>query len=194
MSDDGISLITEWQFQVLSALKEATDHPEGPGYNQTDNKRGWFLATQLVDKKLLSGSNIRPALELLCSSALVERTSRDSGRYFRITKGGIRRLERGITDSGNKIIIDSSNWTGIIEPVKVFQAMAIVHEMEDVCENIKNNHDRAQIFGLIRALDVLLNVPEPPRQGIVGLIRDPAFANIVQIATFLAALIGAVKP
>ena len=194
VSNGGTPLITKWQFEVLSALKEARDHPEGPGYSHFDSSKGWFLASQLVDKKLLSGSNVRPGLVALCEVGFAETRYFESGRYFRITTRGANRLEDGYTDDANLMLIDSSKWTGIIEPVKISQVLAILFEMEDACEKITSNHDRAQIFGLIRALEVLLNIPEPPRQGVVSLIRDPAFSNIVQAATFLAAIIAAVKP
>ena len=65
--------------------------------------------------------------------------------------------------------------------------------MEDVCERLTNNQVRAQIFGLIRALEALLTVPEPPRPGIVSLLRDPAFANVTQVGTLIAALIAAIR-
>lgn len=194
MSDNVTPSLTKWQFEVISALKEATDHPEGPGNSPHDSSRGWFLASQLSDKNLVNGPNIRPALLALCDARLVESTFRSSGRYFRLTNSGVRRLEEGYSEVENPMSVDSSNWTGIIEPVRVYQALAILNEMEDACEQIENNHDRSQIFGLIRALEVLLNLPEPPRQGIVSLVRDPAFANLVQVATFLAALLAALRP
>ena len=186
--------ITKRQFDVLSALKQATEHPDGPGNSPRDSSRGWFLASQLTDKKLLSGGDVRSVLLELCGDGFVEAKWQESGRYFRLTKSGIAKLEMGYEDPQELIMVDSSRWTGIIEPVKIYQALSILNDMEDACEKIKNNHDRSQIFGLIRALELLLTIPEPPRQGVVSLIRDPAFANIVQVATFLAALIGAVKP
>ena len=194
MSSNGSPFITERQFEVLAALKKATGDPKGPGYNSNDSQRGWFLASQLTDKKLLSGNDVRAALLSLCNVGLAERKQLESGQYFRLTRSGDRKVEEGFRDDQIQVIVDSTSWTGVIERPKVYQALAILNEMEDACEKIKNNHDRAQIFGLIRALDVLLNIPDPPRQGVVGLIRDPAFANIIQVATFLAALIGAVRP
>lgn len=186
--------VTKRQHEVLVALRMATENPEGPGYNPHDNDKGWFLATQLSDRNLVSGSGVRPVLLALNELGLVEKKSLESGRYFRLTKRGHALAIEDFADNVDASVVDSSAWTGIIEPPKVHQALIILAEIEDICEKIKNNHDRAQIYGLIRALELLLTVPEPPRQGVVALVRDPAFANIVQVATFLASLIAAVKP
>ncbi|MBS0254683.1 MAG: hypothetical protein JSS36_05600 [Proteobacteria bacterium] len=190
----GNPLISKRQFDVLSALKQAADQPFGPGDSFYDHRKGWFLASQLVDKKLLTGGDVRAVLIDLCDSGLVETKFAESGRYFRLTGKGSRKVDEGQDEVLNIDSVDSSKWTGIIEPPKVYQALHILSDMEDACEKIVNNHDRAQIFGLIRALEVLLTIPEPPRQGVVSLLRDPVFGNVVQVATFFVALIGAVKP
>jgi hypothetical protein len=186
--------ITKRQHEVLVALKLATANPEGPGYNQLDNNKGWFLASQLTDRNLVSGLDVRTVLLALHEKGLVEKKSLESGRYFRLTKRGRALADEEFQGNSDATTVDSSSWTGIIEPPKVHQALTILAEMEDVCEKMKNNHDRAQIYGLIRALELLLTVPEPPRQGVVALVRDPAFANVIQVATFLTALVAAVKP
>lgn len=195
MADPSIPL-TPRRYEVLVSLWTATQNPKGPGYYGLDNDRGWFLASQLTDRRLVAGSgaDVRSVLRDLAQIGLVETKSLESGRYFRLTAKGRALAREDYSEEAEPIEVDSSTWTGIIEQPKVHQALAIIAEMEDVCEKMKNNRDRAQIYGLIRALELLLTVPEPPRQGVVALIRDPAFVNVVQVATFLASLIAAVKP
>ncbi|MDG5751353.1 hypothetical protein P8R33_09570 [Qipengyuania sp. XHP0211] len=186
--------LTKRQFAILNALQEAKNLPVGQGDSYTDSMNGWFLATQLLDKGLVDGGHPRPVLQSLCKLHLAESIGRESGRYFRITPTGKRRLDQGFTEADDQISVDTSSWTGVVEPIQVVQVLTILGEMEDVCERMTDNAARAQIMGLIRALELLVDLPNPPRQGIVSLVRDPAFANIVQFATFFAALIAAVKP
>jgi len=187
-------MLSKWEFDVLSAVNEARTKPlpfEGPTF---DAERGWFTVTQITDLNNLKGPSIRPVLYSLIGGGFVESKPLESGRYYRVTAKGKARLSQGFSEEQEQTFVNSSAWTGIIDPVQVAQVMVILGEMEDVCEQITENQPRAQIFGLIRALEILVNVPEPPRQGVVALLRDPAFANVVQVATFLTALVAAVKP
>ena len=194
MSEEVRPRISEWEFDVLAALKAAKDIPGKPGVSSFDAERGWFTVTQVSERNELKGPSIRPALTVLCEAGFAQSKPLDSSRYYRVTQRGLDLIETGFQPDDDRLVVNSGSWTGIIEPVQVSQVLAILSDMEDVCERITDNQERAQIFGLIRALEVLVNLPNPPRQGVVALLRDPAFANIIQVATFLAALLAAVKP
>jgi hypothetical protein len=186
--------ITSWEYDVLAALKTAADSDQAKASGSFDVQKGWLTGTQIIGFSSITGPNIRPALNLLRERGFIDTRSHEWLRLFRINQRGIARLEQGKPRADADLIFSSYAWTGVVDPVQAQQVLAILAEMEDVCEQISNNHDRAQIYGLIRAIEVLLTIPEPPRQGLVALVRDPAFANIVQVATFLAALIAAVRP
>lgn len=121
----------------------------------------------------------------------------DGVQLFRLSGLGERAM-RIFEEEGDGIVprtirVDSSTWTGIITSAQIYYVLQIVSEIEDIAESIKDNVARSQILGFVTALKVLLELPEPPRKGIVELARDPAFANIIQIGTFLAAIIAAMK-
>ncbi|RVQ69212.1 hypothetical protein EKN06_03155 [Croceicoccus ponticola] len=182
------------EFDVLSAVLKATDCYEAKNSTSFDVEKGWLSATQIAELSGYEGPNIRVPLQNLTSDGFLNRRSHQSVHIFRIARKGRDRVNLAPPDESQEFASMSSSWTGIIQPIQVHQVMVILSDMEDVCERISNNHDRAQIFGLIRALEALVNLPDPPRQGVVSLVRDPAFANVVQVGTFLAALIAAVKP
>ena len=185
--------LTPWEYDVLAAVKSASDSDLARSSSSFDVSRGWLTGTQVVDFSDLTGPNIRPVLNLLREVGYVDARSHESIRLFRLNAKGSQRLATGRPNEDDNQAYSSQSWTGIIDAVQIGRVSIILSEMEDVCERITNNHDRAQIYGLIRALECLLTIPEPPRQGVIALVRDPAFANIVQVATFLAALIAAVK-
>jgi hypothetical protein len=185
--------ISAWEYDVLASTKSANSSDEANISALFDVKNGWLTATQITQFSGLSGPSIRPALNSLVEAGLLQSRTFDAIRLFKITGKGLDRIDQGPPAENSDLSVSSRAWTGIVDPIQAGKALAIVAEMEDVCEQITNNHDRAQIYGLIRALELLLTLPDPPRQGVVSLARDPAFANIVQVATFLAALIAAVK-
>ena len=185
--------LTPWEYDVLAAVKSASESDEARSSVSFDVSRGWLTGTQVFELSGLTGPNIRPVLHRLREDAYIDARSYESIRLFRVNAKGTQRLATGRPSEDDSQGYSSESWTGIIDAVQIGRVSIILSEMEDVCERITNNHDRAQIYGLIRALECLLTIPEPPRQGVVALVRDPAFANIVQVATFLAALIAAVK-
>ena len=187
--------LTRSEFDALQAVKAATDSPNAKHSPSFDAQKGWLTVTEIREFSGIELSkNVRPTLIHLERSGYLSQKAPASIRHFRLNEKGLHLLKSGFSDENDPIVVDSASWTGIIEPVQIQRVLLILSDMEDVCESIRNNRDRAQIFGLIRALEVLLTVPDPPRQGVVSLLRDPAFANVVQVGTFLAALIAAVKP
>ena len=185
--------ISQFEFEVLNffeAVKETDAHKNSVFH---EHKRGWFSNVEIREFLGSPSLSTRTALGALASYGLVTENTAAGFRQYRITPVGMDRLKSGFlavdADSAS-----SYTWTGVVDPVQAERALAIISELEDACERMTNNSDRAQVMGLVRALEILLTIPEPPRAGIVALIRDPAFANIVQLATFLAALAAAIKP
>ena len=186
---------TESEFAALRSVKLAIESTGAKFSKSVELKRGWMTVTEIREfSDQNEYNNIRPSLKYLAENGYLNQKITASIRHFRITKKGENLLQNEKSFSTEIDTINSTLWTGIIEPIQIQRVLIILSDMEDVCETIRNNRDRAQIFGLIRALEIILSIPDPPRQGIVSLLRDPAFANIVNVGTFLAALIAAVKP
>jgi predicted transcriptional regulator len=184
----------EGDLEALRATKRAIESDRAKFSKSGDIARGWLTATEIIE---FSGSpenkGFRIALNNLASLGFLEQRLSASIRNYRLTEKGRKIVQSAGSKSTEVIVANSAAWTGVVEAPQIRQVLLILEEMEHVCEKIRNNQQRAQIIGLIRALEMLLAVPEPPRQGIVSLVRDPAFANIVQVGTFLAAIVAAVR-
>lgn len=111
-------------------------------------------------------------------------------KHYIVTPAGERFYQRFVKASLDEISgTDSAKWTGIIAPAEVRYVLKIVQDIEDVALSISSNEKRSQIIGLVTALRAILETPEPPRQPILSIVRDPAFAHILEVGSFLL-LIG----
>ena len=166
----------------------------GPMIPQQD---GWVTSARVREYLQSKSLETRSTLINLAEDGLLEKEKMFGVQQFRLTDIGRAYLEPdGELEAGSPIVrstIDSSAWTGIVSPPQIYHVLQIVSQIEDVAEEIQENEARAQIMGLVSALKILLDLPSPPRQGIVALARDPAFANLIQIGTLLAAIVAAVK-
>lgn len=189
---DDLSL-SVWELNVLRAvtkISESVDRRASLG-SELFNE-GWTTSA-MVRLELGSKSlDTRRTLRRLVDWGCLETLDYAQAQFFRMSGKGHRAL-LGESFSDVPPSLDSSSWTGVVTPLQIIQILQIVSEIEDVCEEITNNETRSQIFGLVRALEILLEIPNPPRLGIVSLVRDPAFANIVQVGTLFAAIVAAVK-
>ena len=184
--------ISEWEYNVLRAVQEIADSPQAKIDILLETRQGWLTNVHVRDLLEAPSVKTRTTLRTLAAQGLLTERMFMSSRHFRLTQKGLDRLSKP-APSSNDGSVDSQSWTGVIETFQTKRALAILSEMEDVCEQMRNNNDRAQILGLVRALEILLNLPDPPRAGVVSLARDPAFANVIQVGAFLAALVAAVK-
>ncbi|MCU0949160.1 MAG: hypothetical protein MUF47_13060 [Porphyrobacter sp.] len=186
--------LAENDLNALRAVKQAIESDRARFSKSGDISRGWLTATEIQEfSGLFLERGFRVSLNNLVSMGFLEQRSAASIRTYRLNERGNQILAAVSADSKEIIVADSASWTGVVRPPQIRQVLIILEEMEQVCETITNNEQRAQILGLIRALELLLAMPEPPREGIVSLVRDPAFANIVQVGTFLAAIVAAVR-
>ena len=191
MSADPVE-ITSWEFEVLRAVQDFSKSDAARQHMLLETQQGWITNVNVMEFLESPSLPTRTTLRELSAKGLLAEKVLHYSRHFRLTHKGIERLIAGPpTDEVDAF--DSKTWTGVVDPIQAERALFIVSEMEDVCERMTNNFDRAQIMGLVRALELLLTIPEPPRLGIVSLVRDPAFSNIIQVAAFLAALVAAVK-
>lgn len=184
----------DFDLELISAVKEIGDHyPKSEfDFGSIPQQHGWVTSARVREHIGANSLETRKGLKHLAVEGYLENETFEQVDFFRLSALGDRALAIA-ADSDDPIRAVASDWTGIIEPVQIQQVLRIVSEIEDVAEGIQDNMMRSQILGLVQALKVLLDLPQPPKKGVVELVRDPAFANIVQIGTFLAAIIAALK-
>ena len=154
---------------------------------------GWVTSARAREELGSKSLETRRTLQHLSVEGIVEVQEFDRVQFFRLTSAGERLLQTSKQDGNADVLIDSSRWTGLISAPQISQVLRIVSEIEDVAETILDNSERAQIIGLVSAIKILLDLPEPPRMGLMSLLRDPAFANILAIGTLITSLIAALK-
>ncbi|MEM7778836.1 MAG: hypothetical protein AAF697_00425 [Pseudomonadota bacterium] len=191
--------LSKFDFSVLGtvnliARRYKSDFEEDEFYKRfgpIPQQLGWVTSARVREELGANSVETRKALNHLAIDGLLETESIESAKQYRLTPLGSRFLvdakrTEGDDQSETVAIDNGDNFS--VSVVQRGQILALLSEIEDVAEGITDNETRAQIFGLIRALKVLLDVPNPPKAGMLAIIRDPAFANLVQIATFLAAI------
>jgi hypothetical protein len=194
--------LSEWELDVLRAVQKVSSRTESNlkahkdyfGNQTLALEDGWTTSATVKEELKARSLATRHTLRRLADWGFLNSMQVAQAQCFKLSATGIDALlgQLSIQDS-NLPIVDSSNWTGVVSPTQIGQVLNILSEIEDICETIVENEPRAQILGLVRALEILLDLPNPPRSGIVELIRDPAFANIVQIAACLAAIVAAIR-
>ncbi len=128
----------------------------------------------------------RAAQNLLKLGCIAEVGSGSPVPEYVITPIGERFYQRFVQASLDELVgIDSASWTGIVSPVEVAHVMSIVADIEAVARSIGDNEKQSQIIGLVTALRAILETPEPPRKPILSIVRDPAFAHIVEVGALL---------
>jgi len=128
-------------------------------------------------------------LDELIKEGMVSQPRHGVSDRYQITSDGIRWMDR-LNEQGR---IDSSSWTGIITPTQVSQIFPLILKMEFEAEKITDNAQRSQIIGIVAAIKVLLDLPQPPAGVVVQALRDPIFSNLVQFATLIAAIVAALR-
>jgi hypothetical protein len=190
MSDDRAEL-TRQEIDVLRELMAiAEKYPKATLEDSIPQQEGWTTSAR-IRESLGSGSlETRRSLRRLADWGYADQKKINGSEWYKINGRGAAAFLRNTDASA---AIDSSLWTGSVSAIQVHQILSIVSEIEDACETITDNYARSQILGLVRALEILLTIPEPPRQGIIALIRDPAFNHVIGFGTFLAAIVAALK-
>lgn len=197
--------LTEFDRKVLLAVQEIASRYKADFANYTFYEKfgpipqelGWVTSARVRETIGARSLETRRTLQNLAADDLMESEVFDSVEQFRLTMLGERFLDGSLPSLHEPHVeltrIESTVWTGRVTAPQIYQVLQIVSEIEDVAEGITDNEARAQMYGLITALKTLLDLPNPPREGIVALARDPAFGNLIQIGTFLAAIIAAMK-
>jgi hypothetical protein len=194
--------LSEWELDVLRAVQKVSARTEINLKAQEDyfgNKTlaledGWTTSATVKEELKARSLQTRHTLRRLADWGHLNSIQVSQAQCFRLSSIGIDALLGAVAEQVTApSMIDSAVWTGTVSPAQIGQVLNILSEIEDICETILENEPRYQILGLVSALEILLYLPNPPRTGIIYLIRDPAFANIVQIATCLAAIVAAVK-
>ncbi|MFN3818895.1 hypothetical protein [Blastomonas sp.] len=190
--------LSAFDVQILLALRDvAASYPKSSLEWSSLQDEGWVTSAQVREELGSKSLETRQALKHLAVEGTLSEMFDRGIQMFRLSGKGERALaamqsmDRDLNSSAGNV--ESRTWTGTISPIQAYQVLQVVSEFEDVAESITDNMNRAQIMGLISAIKILIELPEPPREGIIQLIRDPAFANIVQIGTFLAAVIAAIN-
>ena len=190
MTGNQLTRITAWEVRVLRGVVEVSvDDREH--YHFTDELRshGWVTSGRLAAHLLSESFHVRKSLRKLAELGSLDRTYRDDIEYFRITPSGMQKIAQP------KIIEYQSSVDPhrVLDGDQVHEVIKILHEIQDVAEETEDNFDRAQISGFARSLEILIQLPVVPKTGILALIRDPAFANVVALGAFLTAIYAAVK-
>lgn len=184
--------ISEFEAELLTALVTIANKygPASEGGVVVPIQQGWMTSARVREHLGKRSLETRKSLKRMASLGYVDLSTINGVDSFRINARGTEALLRR---KGEGLAVKAQTWTGLVSPIQIAQILNIVSEIEDICEGIQDNELRSQIYGLIRALQALLEVPNPPKVGLLALIGDPAFANIVQIATCLAAIVAALK-
>ncbi|MXO85214.1 hypothetical protein GRI38_04145 [Altererythrobacter aurantiacus] len=197
MSSEVSSNTSDLDYEILSAVRDVgTQYPaldDGPLLPQQE---GWVTSSRVREQIGAKSLETRKGLQHLVVEKMLQSSRLGGVEVFRLSGLGARALEVWEDEHqrlGEAIRVSSSDWTGLVSPIQIKQVLSIVSQIEDCAEAIRENEVRSQILGLALAIKTLLDLPQPPRQGLVELIRDPAFANIVQIGTFLAAITAALR-
>ncbi|MFO6429678.1 hypothetical protein ACLBKT_06230 [Erythrobacter sp. W302b] len=198
MENDEKFGFSPFELRVLRAIaKISSMYPRPMSGPTIPLQEGWITSGKLREYLQSKSLETRATLNSLADDGLLEQEKIFGVQQYRLTDLGRQYLDPDADVDAQPLIerssIDSSAWTGIVTPPQIYHVLQIVSQIEDVAEEIQENEARAQIMGLVAALKILLDLPSPPRQGIVALARDPAFANLIQIGTLLAAVVAAVK-
>ena len=189
--------LSKLEFDVLSAVRNIRTHyPQFGIGDAIPQQEGWVTSARVRETLGTKSLETRRTLQHLAIDGLLQEMEVEKVQMFRLSGQGERFLgEPHASDerSDRPIRAESESWTGILELPQIRQVLQIVSEIEDVAENMRGNVERAQILGLIGALKILLDLPDAPRAGIIELVRDPAFANIIQVATLLAAIVAVLR-
>ncbi|WP_417617673.1 hypothetical protein [Parasphingorhabdus sp.] len=194
------SKLSEFELDLIKTVKEIADsHVSASSSWSSPAALGWTTSGSV--RSVLGSKSLptRETLRRLAARGFIDLDVQGQVQYFRTNLKSTDALlgvfdavdsADGFTETSG---IDSKSWTGVVSPVQVQQVLIILSEIEDVCESMTENLPRAQVMGLVRALEILLDLPNPPRTGVLALVRDPAFANVIQVATLLAAITAALK-
>jgi DNA-binding PadR family transcriptional regulator len=142
-----------------------------------------------------SGVSVSPSvvtvfLEELLKEGLIEKPQHGIADRYRITAQGIRFMDAEVNSSR---VINSSEWTGVLSNAQIAQVYPLILKIELEAEKITDNETRSQILGIVQAIRILLDIPQPPKSVIVQALRDDAFSNLVQFATLIAAVLAAIR-
>ena len=182
MTEQDSSYLGPYDFSALEAFFE----PRQGKRSREDNSLSLSVADirdhVMRRSTVVTAGNVKKLLGLGC----IEQTE-GSGfppRYD-VTPTGESFYRRFVKASLDTAGVESYRWTGVVSPPKVVHILAIIDDMEKVVEGILDNAKHSQIVGLIIALRAILQTPEPPKAPVLSIIRDPAFANIVEVGSFL---------
>jgi hypothetical protein len=150
-------------------------------------KKGDIVAQICNQVRLRAGSS----LAKLATAGFISEINDGNLDVFTTTERVDEALSQFYQSKSN--LIDSQKWTGLIRPAEVAHVLSIVHQIELIAEEFSDNVAKAQIHGLVTALRALLELPESPRKPVLSLVRDEAFANLVQISALLVAIASYLK-
>ena len=193
---NGPQTITDFERRVVLAVREVVKGYADflPSQITAIQQGRWVTSAQVHAVIDAESIEVRQALESLSSRMITERTKFGDVTVFRLSSKGhdliIDRPE-GREEDSSSFPLEVSGAS--LSETEVSKIISILSQMEDVAEGEKNNSERAQIYGLIKAVRALIDLPEPPRRGLLALLSDPVFGNLVQIAALAAAIIAVVK-
>lgn len=183
MSDDfQPNFLSPYDFSALEAFFE-----EKVGRRSVEDGSLTLRVADVRDQMTARGSLMakRSVQNLLRIGCIAEMPGTKPPSYI-VTPTGERFYRRFVRASLDELGgVDSASWTGIVTPTEVRHVLAIVADIEGVARTIGDNEKQSQIIGLVTALRAILETPEPPRQPILSIVRDPAFAHIVEVGAFL---------
>jgi hypothetical protein len=189
MADESVGIRPNaWELRLLRGVVEASyDDVHDYGYFDDLRSKGWITSGRLRSHLKSDSLVTRRTLRRLADYGYLDSTIRDETEYFHINEKGSVEISDIATD--DVIYLQSR----AISDDNIIQIQKILSEIEDLSESVLANSEKQQIIGFVKSVKILIDVPDVPKAGILSLIRDPAFANIVQLATFLAALAAVVK-
>ncbi|WP_147418737.1 hypothetical protein [Sphingobium terrigena] len=180
--------LNAWELRTLRGIVEASyDDIHDYGYFDDLRSTGWITSGRLRAHLKSDSLVTRRTLRRLADFGYLDTTIRDETEYFHINEKGAHEISDIFSGDGDDQRVRE------ISIEQVAEIQKILSEIEDLSESILSNSEKQQVIGFIKSVKILIDVPDVPKSGIIGLIRDPAFANIVQLATFLAALAAVLK-
>ncbi|WBY08603.1 hypothetical protein PIB19_03800 [Sphingomonas sp. 7/4-4] len=181
--NDQTSVLSVWEIRVLRGVIEVGfDDRAHYAYNDELRSIGWITSGRLSAHLRSESFITRKSLRRLADSGYLDRAYRDEVEYFRINAVGRAALTP--PDELEAPSAFSLTKFGLVNDEQVTKIIRILSQIEDLSESTQDNLQRSQISGLVRSLNILIQLPQVPKEGILALLRDPAFANIVQLGTF----------
>lgn len=171
---------------VRAVLEAGYDDQHQFGYWDELRNKGWVTSGRISAFLKSESFATRKTLRRLADLGYLDQAYREHTEFF-ISNA------RGELAISNPPLPPKVDQISSLNDIDIFEIKKLLGKIEDISETIVDNQTRAQIVGFVRLVDVLVDLPDPPKAGLLALIRDPAFANIVQLGVFLTAIYVLVK-